>query len=321
MTDKYMDVGGAYIEHVVFPSSPLPPGAYKVGIRKDQLALLPHAIVTDGVVKIKGGVVDEIIKEVESFWKKKDDYKKYGFLHKRGILMHGAPGIGKTMTICQIIEGIVKRGGVVLLCEDADMTSHAITMIRKLEPERQIVVIYEDIDSLMNRNGESSMLQLLDGYNQVDTILQIATTNYLNRLPERITNRPRRFDTVVEVFPPNAEERHQFLAKKLVYGENIEEVVTATEGLSYAALTEVIISVFVLERDLKKTVARLKGLKLDEVKNTDDDDNDDWDDDDDDDENEEIPDYDGEESKTLLTPKGLVHVSTSSEGVKIAALD
>lgn len=222
-------------------------------------------IVTDSLVKVKGGIVEQTLNEIESFWDAETEanFRKYGMVHKRGYLMHGKPGMGKTVTVNLIMRGIVERGGVVLLCRQPGALILGIKKIREIEPDRKILCVFEDIDSIMNNYGSDEILELLDGYHQCDGVLNIATTNYLDRLPARIAKRPRRFDRVLEILPPTDEERQQFFEKKLVHGEDVTGIVKMTKGLSYASLSEVIIAVFCLKKPLKEVVSILKSIELD----------------------------------------------------------
>jgi SpoVK/Ycf46/Vps4 family AAA+-type ATPase len=124
-----------------------------------------------------------------------------------------------------------------------------------------MVCIFEDIDAIIKRYGEDLLLSVLDGSNMVDRVLNIGTTNYPEHLDKRIVSRPRRFDRVIKISAPNKKIRKEFLAKKLPKGEDVEKWVRMTEGLSFAGMTEAIISVTCLGNKFEDTIKILTDLE------------------------------------------------------------
>ena len=60
-------------------------------------------------------------------------------------------------------------------------------MLRSIEPDTQIVCLFEDIDAYIGTYGEEEILSLLDGETQINKVLNVATTNYPRKLDQRIT--------------------------------------------------------------------------------------------------------------------------------------
>ena len=134
-------------------------------------------------------------------------------------------------------------------------------MFREVEPNRPVVCVFEDIDAIIDRYGESELLSLLDGDSQVDKVVNIATTNYPERLDKRIVSRPRRFDRLIKVEVPADEVRKAFLKAKLPKTQSVDTWFKLTKGLSFAGLSECIISVICLGNDLEETIAVLKEIE------------------------------------------------------------
>ena len=63
--------------------------------------------------------------------------------------------------------------------------------------------------------GDSELLQWLDGNHQVNKSINLASTNYPEKLDRRITSRPRRFDRILRIDNPNARLRAAYFARKL----------------------------------------------------------------------------------------------------------
>ncbi len=139
--------------------------------------------------------------------------------------------------------------------------------VRKIEPNRPLIVLLEDIDSIAGESSHqtSRLLNILDGVKQIEDVVYIATTNYPEKLQERITNRPSRFDRRYKVELPNDEIREAYIRHKLneedLEGINIEEWVKRTEGMSLSHLKEVVISTIVMGREFEEVMDNLEGLK------------------------------------------------------------
>jgi SpoVK/Ycf46/Vps4 family AAA+-type ATPase len=105
----------------------------------------------------------------------------------------------------------------------------------------------------------------LDGINQIENVVYIATTNYPEKLEERISNRPSRFDRRYKVELPNDEIRRAYINHKLneedLNNINIEEWIDKTKGMSLSHLKEVVVSVIVMGRSFEETMDNLEGLK------------------------------------------------------------
>ena len=83
-------------------------------------------------------------------------------------------------------------------------------------------------------------------------MLNVPTTNYPERLDQRFVARPRRFDRVLRIEPPDGAARRAYLAAKLAADDaDVEQWAEATDGPSLAALAEAVISVRCLGRGLK----------------------------------------------------------------------
>jgi len=214
----------------------------------------------DDLIDFPDSMFDNTLYEIENFWKLGDNFKKYGFLHRRGYLFYGPAGSGKSCLVQRIIQSIISIGGIAFICDNSPSTfSDGLMLFRSVEPKRDCICIFEDIDALIEKQGESGILSLLDGENQVDKVINIATTNYPERLDRRIVARPRRFDRVIKVEMPGREIRKTFFKNKLrMNGDNMEEWISRTEGLSFAALAELVISVKCLGNSFDETIEKLK---------------------------------------------------------------
>jgi SpoVK/Ycf46/Vps4 family AAA+-type ATPase len=207
-----------------------------------------------------------IIEDIKKFWNSKDKYIEYNYTHKRGILLYGKPGNGKTSIINLLtLELINKHNGIVFSINTPDdlhdFKQFVPTILRNIEPDRPIICTIEDIDSILSNYGhatKSSFLNLLDGSSQVTNIVYIATTNYPDQLEENITNRPSRFDRRYEIGLPDEEVRKVYIQSKIKSEDleniNIDYWVEQTEGFSISHIKELIISVVIFGNDLEESL-------------------------------------------------------------------
>lgn len=236
------------------------------------ICLEKKKVNTDELFILPSPELDEIISDITKFWERREIYKKYGLLHKRGILMYGKPGVGKSATIQLCTQYLIEElGGVVINVANMDQLEHYSSIIwklRQIEPERPIIVIFEDIESIAGENSYtvSMLLNILDGVKQIDNVVYLATTNYPEKLQDRITNRPSRFDRRYEVLEPNAEVREAYFRNKLSNDDlndiDMSQWIKRTDGMSLAHLRELVISVIVMGNPFDETIDRLNGLKV-----------------------------------------------------------
>src|ERR1700692_1103369 len=199
---------------------------------------------------------------METFWASADRYRALGLIHKRGVLLWGPQGSGKTVTVQLLMSRLIARNGIVLLFENPQIALAAVPMVRRIEPMRPLILVMEDIDELIGGYGEHEILSFLDGEKQIDNVVQIATTNHPERLGARILNRPSRFDERIFVGMPSAESRLTYLQKTIERsGAHVESAELLrwrddTDGLSIAHLRELIAGVLCLNEPYESVLAR-----------------------------------------------------------------
>ena len=242
----------------------LPAGVYRMHYVQGGLAYKPHELNTDDLKIFPGTLGERIIREIDKFWTLSSKYKQHGLIHKRGVILHGVPGTGKTAILCEVARKTVASGGIVLMrvSNELEALIEGIQKAREATPVRPILVLLEDIDDVVESNEEEEFLSFLDGESQVNHIMNIATTNNLKALPDRIKNRPSRFDLVLEVPLPSQRERFAYLMSRMPKEDVLAKKWSKhTKGLSLAHLRELVVGVKCLGLPYTDALHRLRDME------------------------------------------------------------
>jgi len=171
-------------------------------------------------------------------------YERLKVPMRRGILLYGPPGNGKTSLI-RYIGSLLPRVGAMLLRPNATFDSDDLSsVIAEWRDAAPAILVVEDLDWLLTRVTVSTFLNLLDGVETVggNGLLLVATTNHPEKLDPAINNRPGRFDAVIEIALPDAGLRREYFARQLPGWTDavLDEMASRTEFLSFAHLAEII---------------------------------------------------------------------------------
>ena len=248
------------------------PGVYNIKYNQETgYYLFKKDLNLDELIDLPAPEGKEAIDGIETFWDRENKFKEYGYAYKRGIMLYGIPGGGKSSIINLLCSKLIKeKEGVIFTINSHDDLNFYLNFIpeiyRMIEPKTPLITVIEDIDGLcQDKETESRILNVLDGMEQLQNIVYIATTNYTERLSERMLNRPNRFDIRIEVKSPNTECRRMYFEKKLkptdLENIDLDNWVKQTEGMTMAHLGEIIKSVVILGGSFEKTIERLGGMK------------------------------------------------------------
>lgn len=224
----------------------LPSGAYRCRVSQQGPYLEKMPIEIDSLLTLPDSAVETLLAEFKKFWTLRKNFSERGFTFKRGLLMWGPPGSGKTSAIWQMTQALVTlHKGVVVFVENPSLASTCVGLLRRIEPERPMITIMEDLDALVSQYGDHGFLALLDGETQISNVVHVATTNYPEYLDRRFVDRPSRFDTIMRVGMPSADARRVYFKAKetSLDADTLERWVVRTEDYSIAHLREVIIAI------------------------------------------------------------------------------
>ena len=243
--------------------SELPSGMYRPSATDMGIIFVKQLVSVDSLLELPDTAAQEIIEEFQKFWTLDGEFKSRGFLKKRGFLLFGPPGSGKTSCIQILVKKLIEdHNGLVIVLQHPGIMTAALQSFRTIESKRPIIVLIEDIDAIVEKYGENELLALLDGEAQVENLVFLATTNYPERLDKRFSDRPSRFDTIKKIGMPNDASRKMYLQLKepSLKGQELDDWVEKSDGFSIAHLKEMIIAVRCFGQDLDTVVARLKKM-------------------------------------------------------------
>ena len=182
--------------------------------------------------------------------------RRYGVPLRRGVLLAGPFGTGKTLTANVVAKKCEDNGWTYVYLDDVAALAGALLFARDYSPA---VVFAEDVDRAINDRTSSvdKVLNTIDGVDSKGSeVITILTTNYVDKI-EPAMLRPGRLDAVISVLPPDAEAVQRLLrlyARGLLRdGEDLAEAGRALDGQIPAVIREVV------ERSKLHAIGRLEG--------------------------------------------------------------
>ena len=239
----------------------LPKGIYKIDYEEGKYFIGQIKNNTDEIYKLSNKIVNTILTEIDDFWNKKDLYEKHHILHKRGLLLEGPAGNSKTSTINLIIENILNNDGLIFIVRslrEFNLLCDFLPIFRQIEPNRNVITIIEDIDQLIDMGGgfDVNILDFLDGKNSINHHLVIMTSNNTTRLSEALL-RPSRIDVRFILELPDKQTRYEYLEKKGINKDRLNEYAEKTDGMTFAQLKELFISTEILNKDIDTAINKI----------------------------------------------------------------
>lgn len=239
------------------------PGIYTVDFSRDHgIYCKKMDIKSDELFVFSDSISEKLLKEINTFWEKSERYKQNNLVHKRGILLEGFPGTGKSSIISILCKEIISKGGVVFKINGVRNLDTYFEFIRygfrEIQPETPVVTILEDLDQY--EEIESELLDFLDGKTHLDHHVVIATTNNTELIPDTFL-RPSRIDLKIEVPLPSEQTRREYFKFKNTPEDEIENLVKQSEDFSLADLKELYVCIYLLDYTVEEAVGKITAPK------------------------------------------------------------
>ncbi len=206
--------------------------------------------------------VDEVraeLQEVVDFLKNPDRFERLGARVPKGILLHGAPGTGKTL----LAKAAANESGATFFAASASsfiemFAGLGAARIRRLFKEARkkapAIIFIDELDAVgtarsghnLNREQDQTLNQLLvelDGFGGEDQVVVMGASNRLEQLDPALL-RPGRFDRQVLVGEPDLSAREAILKvhtrdKPLAPDVDLPLIARQTAGLTGADLANI----------------------------------------------------------------------------------
>lgn len=175
---------------------------------------------------------------------------RYSVPQKRGVLLLGEPGNGKTMACRWLRDRCIRERFAwrSVTAEEFESARHESQAHELFELDRPGIVFFDDVDMAVRDRGQfnqtsdhSTFLGGLDGLEVHRGVVYLFTSNAQLASLDSAFLRPGRIDLVMTFARPDAELRRRLLGTwhaELLAALDLDLVVAETEGLSFAEVEE-----------------------------------------------------------------------------------
>ncbi|TQM83745.1 ATPase family protein associated with various cellular activities (AAA) [Saccharothrix saharensis] len=213
------------------------------------VTFLPRPALDADDVVLPDGVLDSIEQHVVGIAEHSERLLAAGQHLKRGLLLHGPPGTGKTHTVRYLMSRLRDCTVILLTGPAMRLIGQAAALARRLQPS---MVVVEDVDLIALDRGFAAgptnpllftLLDAMDGVGADADVTFVLTTNRADELERALADRPGRIDLAVEVPRPDADGRRRLIE---LYGRDVDlradlgPVVEATEGVTASFIKELL---------------------------------------------------------------------------------
>jgi hypothetical protein len=212
------------------------------------VSFLPRPAVTAQDVVMPDGVLETIEQHIIGVAEWSQELLSSGQHLKRGLLLHGPPGTGKTHTVRYLTGRLADSTVILLTGRSIRFIDQAAALARRLQPS---VVVLEDVDLVATDRDYASdgnpllfsLLDAMDGVGADADVTFVLTTNRADILETALADRPGRVDLAVEIPRPDAGCRERLVrvyVRDLTLDADLEPVVAGTEGVTASFVKEMI---------------------------------------------------------------------------------
>ncbi|MFC5818988.1 AAA family ATPase [Nonomuraea harbinensis] len=214
----------------------------------DLVTFLPRPDLRPGQVVLPDGVLETIERHIVGVAEQAPRLRAHGQHLKRGLLLHGPPGTGKTHTVRYLMARMTGCTVIVMTGGAIRFVSQAAGLARRLQPA---IVVLEDVDLVARDRSFSddgnpllfALLDAMDGVGADADVTFVLTTNRADVLERALADRPGRVDLAVEIPRPDAAGRAALLrlyARDLPLRADLEPIVARTEGATASFFKELL---------------------------------------------------------------------------------
>jgi ATP-dependent 26S proteasome regulatory subunit len=201
-------------------------------------------------IVLADGVLERVERHTIGFARHRERLLAAGRHLRRGLLLHGRPGTGKTLTAMYLAGQQPDRTVLLMTGRTVGLLRRTCELARLLAPA---TVVLEDVDLIAEERTRQEpgcttllfeLLNEMDGLADDADVVFVLTTNRPELLEPALAARPGRVDLAVEVPLPDPACRRRLLE---LYGRgltlrvaDLDRLVERTEGVSPAFIRELL---------------------------------------------------------------------------------
>lgn len=237
------------LEHNVFRGELLSFGRELFGAGMAPLSFVERPRMARRDLVLPDGTLEVTERQVLGVAAHRERLRRSGQHLKRGVLLHGPPGTGKTHTVRYLLSRAEGTTVVLLSGGALGMIAQACSIARALQPS---MIVVEDVDLIAEQRGMHpgqhpllfQLLNEMDGLGADIDVAFVLTTNRPDLLETALADRPGRVDQAVEIPLPDSAARSQLI--ELYRGEldlsdvELSPIVERTEGVTASFIKELL---------------------------------------------------------------------------------
>ncbi len=243
------EIRAAALERNVFRGQVLSFGQEVFGHGQTLLQFHRRPTMTADELILAPQTLAEVQRQVVEVARHKDRLLAAGQHLKRGLLLYGPPGVGKTHTVRFLTSSLVGTTVLQLTGGALHLIAEACSVARALQPAMLIV---EDVDLIAEDRGMHpgqhpllfQLLNEMDGLAEDADVVFVLTTNRADLLEPALAARPGRVDQAVALELPDLPARRAlfelYRGSLAVDTSRLDEVLARTEGVTASFLKELL---------------------------------------------------------------------------------
>lgn len=197
------------------------------GISVNEISWNSKQIEKDKYIFTKQGKY--ILSQVDRWIKSEEWYKQRNIAYRRGILLYGKPGQGRSSLVLEIAK---KLSVPIYIFDLSTYDNSEFSDALKNMSSESAIVVFEDLDCIYNgrelNNKDSQyeritfdcFINKLSGINSIKNKFIFITSNHIDKLDVALI-RKGRIDEIIDLQPLDREEKFQ-VASKILDGQNKE---------------------------------------------------------------------------------------------------
>jgi hypothetical protein len=203
-------------------------------------------------IVLEPDIKDNVFGDVVGFLNHAELYRANKLPFKRGLILYGKPGCGKTL-LGKVVANQVRSSFIWVTAaqaSSAEFIKELFTLAREVAPT---VLFFEDVDMYTVDRGYGAfnakvgeLLAQMDGMEENNGIIVVATTNRLDVIEKALAERPSRFDRRYCLDNISLGTTKTMIEKKIdnanLVDISLDEIAAMVHGLNGCFIQEVVIS-------------------------------------------------------------------------------